>query len=214
MIKRVHLDEGNAANILQLSVVRQMGLGPKINKFARSLMGFNEVRSIIIGTIDLNIHSPPVVCSQTFMVIEEISPAMESWADHRSARLKLSHPLHTRRSVTPSPGTKSCRSIVVKTADEAGICKEGSPEECWKLEEDIELVPIDLDLTDRNVWINSRLSLDDKMELTTFIQHNKDMFARSLYDMPDIDPQIICHQLHVNPAIKPVAQKRSPTQNG
>ncbi|KAI5351123.1 hypothetical protein L3X38_004014 [Prunus dulcis] len=26
--------------------------------------------------------------------------------------------------------------------------------------------------------------------------------------MPDIDPQIICHRLHVNPAIKPVAQKR------
>ncbi|KAI5338472.1 hypothetical protein L3X38_017743 [Prunus dulcis] len=26
--------------------------------------------------------------------------------------------------------------------------------------------------------------------------------------MPGIDPQIICHCLHVNPAIKPVAQKR------
>ncbi|KAI5352152.1 hypothetical protein L3X38_005043 [Prunus dulcis] len=26
--------------------------------------------------------------------------------------------------------------------------------------------------------------------------------------MPGIDPQIICHRLHVNPAVKPVAQKR------
>ncbi|KAI5338049.1 hypothetical protein L3X38_017320 [Prunus dulcis] len=26
--------------------------------------------------------------------------------------------------------------------------------------------------------------------------------------MPSINPQIICHRLHVNPAIKPVAQKR------
>ncbi|CAL2254391.1 unnamed protein product [Prunus armeniaca] len=26
--------------------------------------------------------------------------------------------------------------------------------------------------------------------------------------MPGIDPQIICYRLHVNPAIKPVAQKR------
>ncbi|KAI5351236.1 hypothetical protein L3X38_004127 [Prunus dulcis] len=26
--------------------------------------------------------------------------------------------------------------------------------------------------------------------------------------MPGIDPQIICHRVHVNPAIKPVAQKR------
>ncbi|KAI5336927.1 hypothetical protein L3X38_016196 [Prunus dulcis] len=34
------------------------------------------------------------------------------------------------------------------------------------------------------------------------------MFAWSPSDMPGIDPNIICHQLHVNPACKPVAQKR------
>ncbi|KAI5311805.1 hypothetical protein L3X38_040978 [Prunus dulcis] len=26
--------------------------------------------------------------------------------------------------------------------------------------------------------------------------------------MPGIDPQFICHRLHINPVIKPVAQKR------
>ncbi|CAL2266901.1 unnamed protein product [Prunus armeniaca] len=46
------------------------------------------------------------------------------------------------------------------------------------------------------------------MELTTFLQNNKDMFAWSPSDMPGIDPNIICHRLHVNPACKPVAQKR------
>ncbi|KAI5312416.1 hypothetical protein L3X38_041589 [Prunus dulcis] len=34
------------------------------------------------------------------------------------------------------------------------------------------------------------------------------MFAWSPSDMPDIDPNIICHRLHVNPACKPVTQKR------
>ncbi|BBN67622.1 NAC domain containing protein 50 [Prunus dulcis] len=34
------------------------------------------------------------------------------------------------------------------------------------------------------------------------------MFAWSPSDMPGIDPNIICHRLHVNPACKPVAQKR------
>ncbi|XP_020409527.1 uncharacterized protein LOC109946393 [Prunus persica] len=74
VIERVHVDEGSAANILQLSVIQQMGLEPKISKLARSLTGFNGATSITVGQIDLDVHSPPVVCSQTFMVIDEISP--------------------------------------------------------------------------------------------------------------------------------------------
>ncbi|KAI5338870.1 hypothetical protein L3X38_018142 [Prunus dulcis] len=34
------------------------------------------------------------------------------------------------------------------------------------------------------------------------------MFAWSPSDMPGIDTNIICHRLHVNPADKPVVQKR------
>ncbi|KAI5317923.1 hypothetical protein L3X38_037630 [Prunus dulcis] len=34
------------------------------------------------------------------------------------------------------------------------------------------------------------------------------MFTWSPFDMPDINPNIICHWLHVNPANKPVVQKR------
>ncbi|VVA21005.1 PREDICTED: Transposon, partial [Prunus dulcis] len=56
--------------------------------------------------------------------------------------------------------------------------------------------------------IGSRLSPDEKVELIIFLQNNKDMFAWSPSDMPDIDPDIICHRLHVNPASKPVVQKR------
>ncbi|CAL2265575.1 unnamed protein product [Prunus armeniaca] len=77
-----------------------MGLEPKINKLARSLISFNGATSIIMGTINLDIHSPSVVWSQTFMVIGEVSPITESWADHGSARLKSSHPLHIRKSAT------------------------------------------------------------------------------------------------------------------
>ncbi|CAL8152764.1 unnamed protein product [Prunus armeniaca] len=50
-----------------------MGLEPKIGKLARSLTGFNGATSITIGMIDLDVHSPPVVYSQTFMVNDEIS---------------------------------------------------------------------------------------------------------------------------------------------
>ncbi|XP_034212769.1 uncharacterized protein LOC117625293 [Prunus dulcis] len=74
MIDRIHADEGSAANILQLAVIQQMGLEAKINKSAKSLTGFNGATTVTVGMIDLDVYSPPVISSQTFMVIDKVSP--------------------------------------------------------------------------------------------------------------------------------------------
>ncbi|XP_020410209.1 uncharacterized protein LOC109946514 [Prunus persica] len=63
MIDRIHADEGSAANILQLAVIQQMGLETRINKLARSLTGFNGATMVTVGTIDLDVYSPPVISS-------------------------------------------------------------------------------------------------------------------------------------------------------
>ncbi|CAL9007763.1 unnamed protein product [Prunus brigantina] len=327
VIERVHVDEGSAANILQLSVIQQMGFEPKISKLARSLTGFNGATSITVGTIDLDVHSPPVVCSQTFMVIDEVSPYNgilgRPWiskieaitsalhqkirypipgggigqinSDQAMARRCTAQGLKKSKQLqfTPNPNKKdrdegirlegsleegwkpeddvelvppdpdqpnkeaqigSRQNPNKKDRDEGirpegsleegwkpeddvelippdpdqpnkeaqigsrqnpnkndrdeGIRPEGSLEEGWKPEEDVELVPLDPDQPDKKARIGSRLSPDEKMELTIFLQNNKDMFAWSPSDMPGIDPNIICHRLHVNPASKPVVRKR------
>ncbi|CAL8153306.1 unnamed protein product [Prunus armeniaca] len=74
MVGRIHADEGSAANILQLTVIQQMGLEAKINKSAKSLTGFNGATTVTVGTIELDVYAPPVISSQTFMVIDEVSP--------------------------------------------------------------------------------------------------------------------------------------------
>ncbi|CAL8153311.1 unnamed protein product [Prunus armeniaca] len=74
MVNRIHVDEGSATNILQLAVIQQMGLETKINKSAKSLTGFNGATTITAGTIDLDVYSQLVINSQTFMVIDEVSP--------------------------------------------------------------------------------------------------------------------------------------------
>ncbi|CAL2246692.1 unnamed protein product [Prunus armeniaca] len=51
-----------------------MGLETKINKLTRSLTSFNGAITVIVGTIDLDIYSPPIISSQIFMVIDEVSP--------------------------------------------------------------------------------------------------------------------------------------------
>ncbi|XP_021821992.1 uncharacterized protein LOC110763500 [Prunus avium] len=78
MVDRIHADEGNASNILQPAVIQQMDLETKINKSAKSLTGFNGATTVIVGTIDLDVYSPPMISSQTFMVIDEVSPKRTS----------------------------------------------------------------------------------------------------------------------------------------
>ncbi|KAM1005429.1 hypothetical protein ACFX1T_002333 [Malus domestica] len=55
--------------------------------------------------------------------------------------------------------------------------------------------------------IGSRLSLAEKEELTAFLRENHYIFAWSPSNMPNIDPKIACHKLHVDPSTKPVIQK-------
>ncbi|KAM1721515.1 hypothetical protein ACFX12_023052 [Malus domestica] len=56
--------------------------------------------------------------------------------------------------------------------------------------------------------IRSRLNPVENEELTTFLRENRDGFAWSQSDMPGINPEVAYHKLHVNPATKPVIQKR------
>lgn len=74
IIDQIHVDEGSAANILQLSVIQQMDMENKISRSTRSLNGFNVATLIIVGTIDLDVYSLSVISSQTFMIIDAISP--------------------------------------------------------------------------------------------------------------------------------------------
>ncbi|CAL9004827.1 unnamed protein product [Prunus brigantina] len=196
MVDRIHADEGSAANILQLAVIQQMGLETKINKSAKSLTGFNGATTVTVGTIELDVYAPPVISLQMFMVIDEVSPYNgilgRPWISRINAITSATH----QKIRYPIPGGVE------------GIRPEVYPEEGWKPEEDVELVPLDPDKPERTARIGSRLNQEEKAELAAFLQNNKDVFAWSPSDMPGIDPQIICHRLHVNPAIKPVAQKR------
>ncbi|XP_020410654.1 uncharacterized protein LOC109946638 [Prunus persica] len=95
MVDRIHAGEGSVTNILQLAVIQQMGLETKINKSARSLTGFNGATTVTVGTIDLDVYSPLVISSQTFMVINEVSPYNDilgrSWIGKMNAITSIAH---------------------------------------------------------------------------------------------------------------------------
>ncbi|XP_020421250.1 uncharacterized protein LOC109949591 [Prunus persica] len=74
--------------------------------------------------------------------------------------------------------------------------------------EDLELVTLHDDIPDRQVRIGTSISPELRSDLVALLRLNSEVFAWSYNDMPGISPDIISHGLSVNPAVRPVRQKR------
>ncbi|XXG39835.1 hypothetical protein AAC387_Pa01g0695 [Persea americana] len=73
--------------------------------------------------------------------------------------------------------------------------------------EDLTEVKINPANPDRFFLIGSQLPEPEKTELLNLLLENKEVFAWTPYEMPGIDPAIMCHKLNVDPSHKPVIQK-------
>ncbi|XXG46405.1 hypothetical protein AAC387_Pa02g1265 [Persea americana] len=60
--------------------------------------------------------------------------------------------------------------------------------------------------------IGSQLPEPEKTELLDLLLENKEVFAWTPYEMPGIDPAVMCHKLNVDPNYKPVIQKARRTR--
>ncbi|RDX83488.1 hypothetical protein CR513_35580, partial [Mucuna pruriens] len=52
------------------------------------------------------------------------------------------------------------------------------------------------------------LGKEEESRFTHFLTENRDVFAWTLDDMPDINPSFMCHRLSIAPGAKLVAQKK------
>ena len=68
--------------------------------------------------------------------------------------------------------------------------------------EDLERVTVADDL-EKFFQVGAKLPLQEKERLLEFLRANVDVFASNPYEAPGVDPNFICHQLNVNPAIIP-----------
>ncbi|XP_072088112.1 uncharacterized protein [Arachis hypogaea] len=70
---------------------------------------------------------------------------------------------------------------------------------------------IKLTLTDdptKFTFIGASMKGEEKNKLINFLRQNADLFAWTSGDMPGISPSVITHKLAINPAARPVAQKK------
>lgn len=61
--------------------------------------------------------------------------------------------------------------------------------------------------SDKVFLIGASLTNEEQKELTTLLRRNVDVFAWEPYELPGIDPSMVCHRLHIDPIFKPVTQK-------
>ena len=60
---------------------------------------------------------------------------------------------------------------------------------------------------ERMFLIGASLTDQEKKELTILLRSNIDVFAWEPYELPGIDPSVVCHRLHVDPTFRPIMQK-------
>ncbi|XXG47635.1 hypothetical protein AAC387_Pa02g2248 [Persea americana] len=73
--------------------------------------------------------------------------------------------------------------------------------------EDLTEVRLDPSDPDRFFLLGSQLPELEKTELLDLLLKNKEVFAWTPYEMPGIDPEVMCHKLNMDPKHKPVIQK-------
>ncbi|XP_072058072.1 uncharacterized protein [Arachis hypogaea] len=119
--------------------------------------------------------------------------------------------IHGDREVTAECDNTSL-ALRKKSRDAAGIFladldarQDGQPRP--EPEGDMEKLQIGR-TNDEYTFINMKLPYDLKEDLSQFLKQNRDLFAFTPADMPGIDPDLISHQLAVDPKAKPVAQRR------
>ncbi|RDX75751.1 hypothetical protein CR513_44332, partial [Mucuna pruriens] len=74
------------------------------------------------------------------------------------------------------------------------------------LAEDLKEINIGLDLTHKTK-IGTALAQEDESCLISFLQENRDVFVWSPADMPEIDPEFICHHLSISSGFWSVTQR-------
>ena len=74
-VRRILVDPGSSIDLLQVSVIKQMGFSPlNMEKPGRILSGFNGASTTSLGDIVLPIQADPVTLNVQFSVIEDLSP--------------------------------------------------------------------------------------------------------------------------------------------
>ncbi|GJT35328.1 hypothetical protein Tco_0925747 [Tanacetum coccineum] len=216
MIHRMYIDGGSSTEILYEHCFNQ--LWPKIKSqmiSARtSLTGFSGETICPLGQLRLLVTIRDADhCTKAWMdcmIVRSVSPyngiigrpgIREIQAVPSTTHIMLKFPadggIMTIRSIILIPA--ECATVITSLKEilkEAGVHHENLK------------VAIHLNFPDQEVAIGGTLSLEERMELCTFIKKNLDIFVWQPSDMTGVPRSIAEHRLNIREGYSPIQQKK------
>ncbi|RVW46754.1 hypothetical protein CK203_084521 [Vitis vinifera] len=81
-VRRILVDPGSSADLVQASVIGHMGQSRGSRKPRTNLIGFNGSSTTSLGDIILPVRAGPVTLNVQFSVVQDCHPSISSWDAH------------------------------------------------------------------------------------------------------------------------------------
>ncbi|RDX93464.1 Retrovirus-related Pol polyprotein from transposon 17.6, partial [Mucuna pruriens] len=228
-VERVLIDQGSSANILYRSALEKMQLpAGLIQPCPGNLYGFGGECVPILGTVELETCLGERPVSRTILIQYTVMDAPSSYniIVGRPALNRLGAIVSTKHLCMKFPMGRRADTRVVHKCYEDSLKIERLPSPSIVNVLDLDLDPrsqferegplpaedlkeVELGPEEgQTTKIRTTMSLEEEKMLVAVLKSNYDVFAWSAQDMPDVDPNFMCHQLSVDEQAKPVAQKK------
>ncbi|RVW19843.1 Transposon Ty3-I Gag-Pol polyprotein, partial [Vitis vinifera] len=200
-VRRILVDPGSSADLVQASVVGRMGHSlTGLENPGRVLSGFNGLSTTSLGDIILPVQAGPVTLNVQFSVVQELSPFNvilgRTWLHYMKVIPSTYHQMEPARKVHPS------LSLVIHvTNSNYWVRRRKIPRQ---------QIPYKQSKFRRKYsFYKHQFPHDTRRdpEHANRPQRNYDIFAWAHADMKGIHPSITSHRLNVFPTVRLVRQK-------
>ncbi|XP_023889848.1 uncharacterized protein LOC112001909 [Quercus suber] len=219
--RRVLVDNGSLADIMYMTAYQQLRLDPKrLRSFNSPLVSSSGDKIYLRGIVTLSVttgtYPTQVTIQADFLVVNCPSSYNVILGRPTLNKLKAVTSTYCLKVKFPTPNgvgqlfgdqllARECYQVVLASKEShTWVVEEESKESSQELEE-VHLV--DGEMT-KVTKVGTGLSTALKSKIVEFLKQNLDVFAWTHEDMPGIENEVIEHKLNVDPAKKPVQQRR------
>ncbi|XP_031090841.1 uncharacterized protein LOC115995830 [Ipomoea triloba] len=194
-VRWVFVDTGSIVNVMYLGTFTKLGLTKEnLHQVRTPLAGFTgdsiEPEGCITLPIEIGEYSRVRAMNMEFVVVD----------------LKSTHNVILGRPGLEDLGAIGSRDLQVQTITERTTKEEARdrPEPTAKLEE----VALESSKPDQRVRIGKGLTEETRSDILRTLQEYRILFTWGPEDMPGIDRSVITHCLSVDPAVRPIVQRK------